>query len=286
MPSRFRQETRGALRRAVGNLMFRGAFMYDTVLASPAPTSSTFALNKAKRYPSGSFVGRVAYVVSGTGAGQSSGVSVSTTGTGVLTVVPSLGTTLDATSVVEIWPESLDPDSVNQALDMALRDVEEICQIRTDIANPTLDSSFTKITVPATLTKIIDVTYMDAGNNWIPYAHARYSNQLTELWRGFTIRNGLISLSEPISSSIAGSNILVRGYRLPNALIADTDLCEINPAFMVYKAAFLLEAGEAGGSSVDPEQHSGRPANWLRDALQIRESMGTSWEPGTMELDV
>jgi hypothetical protein len=215
-----------------------------------------------------------------------SGVSASVTGTGVITVVPSLGVTFDATSVIELWPESLDPDSVNDALNLAVLDAGEICQIRQDITNPTLDATYKIVTLPATFTKIIDVTYKDAGANWIPYAYARYPNQLTEMWRGFTIRNGGIYLSEPISSSIAGTDIAVRGYRLPNTLTNDTDLCEVNPAFLVYMAAFFLEAGEAGGSTVDPDQHAGRAANWLRAALSIRESMGTNWEPGTMELEV
>lgn len=266
--------------------MFRSTFLYDTVLASPAPTSTTFALAKARRFPSGTFVGRIAYCISGTGAGQSASVTASAVGTGLITVVPSLGVTFDATSVIELWPEGLDPAQVDDSLNMAVRDAQEIVNVRQDITSPTLDSTYKIVTLPPTFVKIIDVQYLDAGSNWTPFAYARYPNVLTEMQRGFTVRNGSLYLSEPIPSSVLGPSIVVRGYRLPGMLTGDADLCEINPAFLTYMAAYLIEAGESYGPSVDPEQHSGRAANWLRNALTIRESMGTNWEPGTQELEV
>jgi hypothetical protein len=199
---------------------------------------------------------------------------------------PSVSPTFDATTAVEVWPEGLAPEQVTDAINLAIADAEEIVNVRVNVTSPTLDSTYRIITIPANLVKLIDVSYVDAGGVWNPFGPSRYSNVLTDLQRGFSVRNGSIYLSEPIPSSIAGASILVRGYRLPNRLVNDTDLCDINPAFIVYQTAYLLEAGESYGPSIDPEQHSGRAANWLRSALTIREQMGTNWEPGTMELEV
>jgi hypothetical protein len=207
-------------------------------------------------------------------------------GTGLITVVPAFGVTFDNTSVVELWPEGLDPSQVDDALNLAINDAAQIVNVRQDVTSPVVDSTYKIITMPASLVKLIDVSYLDSGSNWLPFESARYSNVLTEMQRGFTVRAGSIYLSECIPSSVVGSNIVVRGYRLPNALTADSDLCEVDPAFLIYMAAYFIEAGESYGPSVDPEQHSGRAANWLRSALQIREYMGTNWEPGTMELEV
>lgn len=286
MATRFRQETRAALRRAVGRLMHRDRFLYGTVLASPEPTTTTFALSAAKRYPDDHFNGAVVYSVSGTGSGQSSSTADFAGGSGIFSLAPAVSPAFDDTTVVEVWPEGSSPDEVNDALNRAIGDAEELVHVRTDVTSPVIAVSRRVITLPAGFTELIDVGHLDDGGNWVAYPPARYAEHLSEAGKGFTLRGSSIYLSTEIGSHIPDSDVMVRGYRLPTRLDDDADLCEVNGTFLTYYAAFLLESGDIAGAQLDPENHVGRATGWLRAALQIRERMQTDWEPNTQRVEV
>lgn len=281
----FRQDTLVQLRRKIGFLMHRDNFIFGTVLASPAPTSTTFALETTKKYPSNHFDGEIVYSVSGTGLGQSAFVDASAVGTGVITVTPALGVVFGTSTVVEIWPDSLKPDAVNNAINLALDDLGDVINVYAETISPTLNSDRDEITIPATLVKMVDIRYQDAGGRWVVYRHAHtpeYYGQ--EQGRDFTVEARVAYLSEPIPSDALIYKI--SGYRLPAQLALDADLAEGPPAFLVFKAASLLEQSLAGNADLDPEGHSGRSTAWAGLAmLQKPAGNFTNFVPNTFVLE-
>lgn len=275
MPTLFRQETRAGLRRAVGSLLDPEGFRYGPVLAA---TASTVTVEFAKRMPTGAIKGRVLAVSSGVGAGQLTNVTNSTTGSGVLDVVPSFGVTPDTTSVIELWPEGIDPERVNDALNMAVREGSEATNLYVEQANPTLDADRMVITVPAEWTYLKDLLYRTGDGYWRQFQPATYPDYIPPGDPLFSLIAGSIYLREPIPSDVLGANILLRGYRRPALLSADADLCEVHPDFLIYTAALDIDAGRAQGPTLDPEAHQNRSASWLRSSIVARSKLGTDWD--------
>lgn len=281
MPLPFRQETRATLRRRVGALVAPETFAAGQVLAA---TGTTVTLQVVKRYPNGHFKGRIGHVTSGTGAGQSFTVTDSASGTGVLTVTPAFDTPPDATSQVEIWPEGIEPERVNDALNAAVLEASGLVAIRADQTSPTLDAGRKVITPPATWVYVLDVLYQDDSGSWRKYYPSRFEDYLIEQDLGFTCLNGTIQLSHPIPANVSGANILLRGYRLPVELTSDATLAEVPADFLVYTAALALESGRVAGPLLDPEQHATRSSAWLRSSLVARSKLGTDWEGAVLKL--
>ena len=284
----FRQDSRGTLRRKIGLLMRRNSFITGTVLASPAPSSTTFALTSAKMFGADHFKGNVIYAVSGTGAGQSAFCSASAIGTGVLTVSPALSPVFDSTTVVECWPDEITPDAVNNAINLALDDLEDILNVYVETASPTLNTARDVVTIPTAYVKLCIVRYLDAGGTWRVYRYC-HSPELfrEEQGKGFTFMGRSVYLSQPIPSDIAGTDILITGYSLPAQLNADTDLAQCPAPFLVYKAAALLEQSLTGNVDIDSEGHASRGSQWLAQAQQLRPAMPYQhYLPNTIVLEV
>jgi len=250
-------------------------------------TSTTFALESSKTKPDGHFVGQVAHIVSGTGAGQQRVVTASTGSTGVCTTT-AWTTTPDVTSVVEIWSRMLAPDQVNDALNLALLGVHDVVNVRVDqtvVYATDLDATrHTRFTLPSTFIKVIDVLVKTTADMYTRYLPVEFGSQGRghDFW--FTVGPGrTVMLSHAPGSS---DTILARGYRLPAEMTADADLCEVWPDYLVHQAGYLLEAADTGGTLIDPEQHAGRAANWMREAMIRRSSIATIWEPYTQEVGI
>jgi hypothetical protein len=277
----FRQESLATLRRRVGYLMFGGKSEFQTATAS-AGTSSTVTLDFVKRFGPDALVGRTVYIVSGTGAGQRRAINDSDPTAGTLTVTPGWTTPPDGTSVCEVWPDYLAPEDVNAALNQAILRASDWLNTLVVQANPTLDATRKIITLPASWVKFVDVGYFYQGL-WWEYLPQDFYDPMRG--RTFVLRSpGKVYLSEAIPSAVPGADIQIRGYALPAALASDADLAEVPAAFLVPYAAFLLDASEAAGPTLDPEQHSGRAANWLREALAVEGRMATRWLPNTQEV--
>lgn len=285
MPTAYVPLTRQQLRDRVGRIGWRDKFVSGLVVVSPdAPTSTTFALQRAKLRTNGHYRGQIAYAVLGTGSGQSGYVSNSAVGTGVLTITPALSVTFDATTRVEGWPEGLDPDSINEAINEAIDDVANRFGVYVEELAPTLDSERMRVTVPTGWNKLVDVTYTDAGGNVVVFRHRNNPDVAQqEQWRDFTVRGGLIRLSEPIGSTV--TDIIVRGYRAPAHPVLDTDVVECNPAFLTYKVIALLEQSGIAATVNDPQGHQQRASTAQAQAQLLRQEINGNWLPNTVELD-
>lgn len=283
----FQQNTKASVRRSIATLTHRDSFLWDTVLASPAPTASSFALQRAKRYPDEHFIGRVVYVISGTGAGQVTYVSNSALGTGVITVSPSLTPTLDATSIVELYPEGLDPESIDSSINDAIDSLAAgALDVYVETLSPVLDTARQVLTIPDTYIKFCDIRYQDSGGIWRVFRHSfTPESPGQEQGRDFIVEGRLAYLSEPIPDSVLIYKC--SGYRLPAHPSSDSSLLEVPTPFVSFQAAAMLEQSLIGGSEIDPEAHSTRAGGWLQLA-QLHRPAGnyTNYLPNTFVLDV
>lgn len=286
MPIPFRQETRAQLRRRVGYLLFgRDKFQYATASAG-AVNSATLAF--IARSPDNAWVGKTAYIASGTGSGQYRAVSASSQSASTITPATNFAPAPDATSVIELWPEGVLPDDVNEALSRAVLRASDIVQIVSDQQPASLvaitgGTDTIGVVLPANMVRVAQVRYLDSAQTWHNYYPAEWLNR----YAGDTFTLGpsrTLYFYPPIPSSITQANMHCLGYRLPADFTADTDLCEVPPQYLIYFAAAMLDAGEAYGAELDPEQHSGRAANWLREAAALEPRMVTDWLPGTVNV--
>lgn len=282
----FRQHTLAELRTRVYRLTRRDQYAAGLVLAAPAPTNSTFGLEEVRRYPDGYFTGKTVYSVAGTGSGQVRFVSDSDSGTGVVTVSPSLTVVFDATTRVEILPDELTPEAVTEALNNALEELQDNLNVEIATASPVIDSTRMIVDIPDEYVKLHSFSYMDAGGLWREF-RPRHSSDLPGQEQGmdFYVRNRKIYLSEPVPSDILGNSIFIAGYRLPAALVLDSDLAEAPAPWLVYKAAANLEQALIGNVDVDSEGHGPRSTGWLAQAERVRpDGRYTNFRPNTMIL--
>jgi len=281
MPLPFRQETLAQIRRRIGYLIYgRNNFFYATATGGSA---SQIVAEFVKRYPDNFYAGKTVYIVAGTGSGQARNVSGSTQSAGILTITPNWTVTPDATSVFELWPDSIQPEEVNNAINMAVNKAADICQVYLETANPTVDSTRKVVTIPTNFVALSGFKYLySSTNTWYTF----YYQPWMDVTRtpGYTVQGNKVYLTEEIISSVAGTDIYVCGYRLPNALSADTDVAEVRPDYLALMGAYLIEATASEGQALDPEQHSGRAGNWLREAQAIEARMQTAWKPNTIEV--
>lgn len=281
MPAPFRQETRATLRRRVGALLYPSEFRYGSVLSA---TASSVTCAFAQRLPTGSLKGRVLVVASGTGQGQLTHITDSALGTGLLSLAPSLSVVPDTTSVVEVWPEGIEPERINDALNLAVLTASELVAVRTDLPAPTLDVTRGVCTPPATWLYVMDVMYREATGLWRRYIPTQHDGYVSPCELEYTVVGGKLYLSYPVPAGVLGPDILLRGYRMPQELISDTTLAEANPDFLIYTAALDVDSGLAEGPTLDPEQHATRANAWLRAMLVSRTKLGTDWEPNAVRV--
>lgn len=283
MPYQFRQETRAVIRRRIGYLLKREKFVYGTVAS--VPTATSFVLAEAKIRQDDALVGCVAYVVSGTDAGSAYVISDNAQGTGVVTTSVSHG--LDATSVVEIWFDSLAPEQVNNAINQAINDAQDQAVVKAVQSNPTLDADRKVVTPPATFTRVYALAWRDGSGRW---TRARAVNQPDDLaWVDsgqyrFAILDGALRLNAAIPSDIAGADIHLLGYRLPDLLDDDADTAEVRSDYLTYKAGVILESSKIENPQFDPEGHGQRVNVWVREVARCYPTLNTEWEPNTVDL--
>jgi hypothetical protein len=276
--SQFLPQTRRELRQHVGRMMDK-----LTVGTALAGTRSTVTLDAAKRYPDTHFAGRVLSVVQGAAAGQLRVVTSAVQQDGVLFLEPDLTAPIAGGDLVEIWDEDLHPDRVNNALNLAILDAQELVGVPVRVSPTAISTDRLELTLPDDLTKIAGVGVYRPGQPAVVY------QQVDPLWpqehpNGWTTVGHTVFVSPALGSSVLPADVQLIGYRCPVLLDSDTDLCEVRPDFLIYLAGFLLESGEIGSQVVDPTQHGPRAASWLRQALVVRDRMATSWEPNTVEV--
>lgn len=270
------EDSRANLRRRVGHLMFgRDRFQWGPVIAADGVSVSA---NFVRRTDDGWLKGRNLFIVSGPGSGQEAFITESSRGNAKMTVSPAWSTLPTVSSTVEVWGDRLSVEDVNANINLAILDAAQIKHVRMTAEITTFNEDSYSFTLPAEFTYVYRVRYRSATQHK-SYDLTRHGEQYN-----YDIRNGEVFLNTPIPSDI--TSLFVDGYRKPVLLHDDSDISDIPSAFVTYMAAFYCEGAQAGGQSIDPEQHSGRAGNWLRQALLVRSELNTKWLPNTYPVEV
>lgn len=284
----FRTLTVQLLRRRVLSLTHRDSYTYGQVLASPAPTGTSFALANARKFPDKNFEGKVAFSLAGTGAGQSGYVEESASGTGVITVTPALATTFDTSTLVEILPDDITPESFMENVNTALEGIVDAVNIYEEIADPVIfDAERRQITIPAEFVKLHRIKYLDSGGVWRVFRPVHNPELLgQEQGLDFAVHGRTVYLSQALPSDIGVGNLIISGYRMPDVVDSDTDVVEAPSAYMTFKVAALLEQGQIASGENDPDAHTTRGSTWATQSEIERQkgSFGTNYLPGTVAL--
>lgn len=279
----YARQTLASIRQQIGLLM--GELTYGPVLSA---TSTTFVLDAIARYPDNAqrLVGGIAYVVSGVGVGQSRVVTATVQATKTATVQTAWTTTPDSSSVIEVWVADRDPVDVNNAINLAILDAQELVFVP-DRLNPTaISSTYREITIPPSFLYVYGFRMKNTDGKWVEY-HLQYSvDDLGQAGgdRNFYLNGSTLVIWPTLSASNLLTDMWVLGYRRPVQLVNDYDVSDVRSDYLVFYAATLLEASKAGGSTIDPEDHGSRAANWLRSAMEIRMRLETALEPNTQEV--
>lgn len=280
MPLPFRQKTLGQVRQDIGYLVHGSPqFVPGVVINSSSPTSLVSEV--ARLRSTNEYVGARIYFTSGLNAGLLRSITAQDASTLIISLNASLPNLPQAGDTFEVWPEDTDPTTINNNIILAIERASDIVQIYTE-ANPTaIDSTYMIMTLPATFTKVAQAYYFENG---LQYDLSPASWQDSQSYASYLIRGNKLILNRALSSTVGIGNIWIGGYRLPAVPASDADLLEVRPDYLTFVGAAYTDMGKAEGQSLDPEQHGGRAAQWMKEAIAIEPRMITNWLPNTQEV--
>jgi hypothetical protein len=276
--TQFVQESLSTIRRRVGYLVYRDRFLYGALTGTSA---STITLQKAKRLPAGTLTGSVVYVLDGDAAGDAVNVSTNEQGTGIITVTPSFASTPAAADTVEIWPDGVTPDQINQYINLSILDVQHLTSVIVRAA-PTVADDRLSVTIDSTWNKVARLTFKYADGTRFTL-RPRGPLDPIDSPDVFDVQETALELKYALPEDITG--LAAIGYRMANLLDADTDLAEVRSDFLVYKAASLLASADAEGPTLDPENHQGQANTWTREAEKLRNALSFQHLANTHRVD-
>jgi hypothetical protein len=279
-------ESRSTIRSHIGRLMFGSKFLADTISAVGA---NTITLPKSSRFGINHFAGAVLYVVDGPVAGTSTYVASNAPGTGQLTLSPVPAVLPSVGNKVEIWPDEMTPDEVNDAIDMAILDVQHLAAAVTVLTSPTIDVARKRVTVPATWSMVARLTYEDGGltyklrprdprdpNPWDQDPPTTFDIENDGMTRSIVVWGGV-----PTSAT----NLRLVGYNPPTKLATDTDTTIIRSDFVVYKAASILVQDSMATPEMDPRGSGNKATFWAQQAEAKKREMNAQAMSNTARLD-
>lgn len=265
-------ETREKVRERVGRLVYGTKYLKDIIATVGA---NYITVPKATRFATDHFSGYVLYVVDGPVAGISTYVSSSEPGTSKLflspvpIVMPSVG------NKIEVWPEESTPDDVNEAINMAVLDVQHLTAQVAVQTSPTIDADRSRVTIPATWSQVARLTFEYGG---LKYAlrprDPRDQMPWDQSWpTTFDIEapNRQVIVYGTIPPT--ATNVRLVGYAMPALPTADSDLLTLRSDFLVYKAASILSQSRMATPELDPEGSGSKATFWASQAEGIKRQM-------------
>jgi hypothetical protein len=261
------QESRETVRAHIGRLMFGSKFLKDTISAVganyvTAPKSSRFGVDH--------FTGGVLYVVDGPVAGTLAPVPA---------VMPSIG------NKIEVWPEEITPEEVNDAINLAILDVQHLAASVVVLTSPTFDSTRKRVTIPANWSMVARLTYEDGGLKYrLRPRDPRDPNPWDQLPpTTFDIEGqGLVVWGAVPTSA---TNVRLVGYAMPTLPALDSDTISIRSDFVVYKAASILVQSRIATPTLDPEGSGQRATFWAQQAEQKKREMNGQAMSNTVRIE-
>jgi hypothetical protein len=276
------QESRETVRAHIGRLMFGSKFLKDTISAVGA---TTVTAPKSSRFGVDHFTGAVLYVVDGPVAGISAYVAANAPGTGQLTLAPVPAVMPSVGNKIEVWPEEITPDEVNDAINLAILDVQHLAASVVVLTSPTFDSARKRVTIPANWSMVARLTYEDGGLKYrLRPRDPRDPNPWDQLPpMTFDIEGqGLVVWGAVPTSA---TNVRLVGYAMPTLPALDSDLISIRSDFVVYKAASILVQSRIASPTLDPEGSGQRATFWAQQAEQKKREMNGQALSNTVRIE-
>lgn len=275
-------ESRSTVRTHIGRLMHGSRFLADTISAVGA---NTITLPKSSRFGVDHFSGSVLYVVDGPVAGTSTYVAANAPGTGQLTLSPVPGVMPSVGNKVEVWPDEMSPEEVNDAINLAILDVQHLAASYALQTSPTLDLARKRITIPATWTMVARLTYEDGG---LKYRLRPRDPRDPNPWdqeppQTFDLEGQTVLLWGGVPSS--ATNVRLIGYAMPTLPTADTDLIGVRSDFVVYKAASILVQDRMATPTLDPAGSGSKATFWAQQAEAKKREMNTQAMSNTVRIE-
>lgn len=276
-------ETREVIRDHIGRLMYSNRYLKGTV--------ETVGVNyitavKARRFGADHFTGSVIYFIDGPAAGSDTYLSENEAGTGKLTMLPVPLIMPAVGNKFEVWPEDTTVDDVNDAINLAILDVQHLASHIAVLQSPTIDLERKRVTIPATWDKVAYISYEYGGIKYhLRPRHSRDPNPWDQNYgpetfdiegQGLVVHNGI-----PDSAS----NIRLIGYEMPEKMDSDADVATVRSDFIVYKAASILSQDNMAGELLDPQRTQNRAVFWAQQAEQKKRELSGQWIANTVRVE-
>jgi hypothetical protein len=231
----------------------------------------------------------VVYVVDGPVAGISTYVSSNAPGLGQLTLFPVPVVMPSVGNKVEIWPDELTPDEVNDAITMAILDVQHLAAAIAVQTSPTLSVDQKRITIPATWTMVARLFYEDGGLKYRlrPRDPRDPNPQDQDPPLTFDIENDGDTKSIVVWGGVptSATNVRLVGYAGASVPVADTDVAAVRSDFLVYKAASILSQNHMATQMLDPEGSGAKATFWAQQAEAKKREMNVQAMANTVRIE-
>jgi hypothetical protein len=276
-------ENREQIREHIGRLMHGSRFLKG-VIASVGAADIT--LTRAARFGADHYTGAVASFINGPALGMATYIAASEPGTGKLTLLPVPAIMPVVGNKVEVWPEETDIEDVNDAINLAILDVQHLAATITVLTSPTIDSARKRITIPATWSMVSRLTYEYGGYKFKLRPRDprdRMPWDQVDQPETFDIEGSAIVVWGGIPTS--ATNLRLVGYTLPVLLADDTTATPVRSDFLVYKAASILSQDSMAGDLLDPEGSARRATFWAQQAEAKKREMNMQVLANTVRIE-
>jgi hypothetical protein len=204
----------------------------------------------------------------------------------ILTVTPAFSATLntgDTYTIIHLkrWADL--KEYINMALDLIK---SEVLIHTVDENSITIQSNVNEYPIPANFTHIYKVTQEDSNGNFygapIPSSHYSIIKSSIPLLH-FNQAPESLAVAEHYygnlwfdASSISDRHLRLEGLMAQPKLESDTDICYINPDWVVAQAGAFIHASLARRSDNEPDDHATQFKIWQTIADDIRVGRGFS----------
>lgn len=275
-------ESRETVRQHIGRLMFGNRFLKGTVETVGVNTITAL---KARRFGADHFTGSVVYFIDGAAIGDATYVAENEPGTGEMVLLPVPAIMPGVGDKFEIWPEDTSVDDVNDAIDLAILDVQHLTSAITVQIAPTIDAERKRITIPAGWDKIARITYEYGGLKYkLRPRDPRDPNPWDQVWpETFDVEGQGVVVWGTIPTS--ATNIRLVGYKLPTLPTTDATTIPVRSDFVVYKAASILSQDNMATELLDPQGSQRRAVFWAQQAEQKKREMTGQYMSNTVRIE-
>jgi hypothetical protein len=207
-----------------------------------ATSNATTIVDASRVEPDDHFKGMWVYLYNGTGVGQERRIVNSDSSSGSLSVLPVLNPSPDSTTRYEIHREFRVED-YNDAVKLAHMEVMKWVLIPIKSQPIALASGQYEYDIPAGFSHVYEVQ--------VEATTGKYTKVTPACW-GVIANDRKLTLHSNIVDVYSGYNIRLLGLRSANIPNLDGDMIDVNPEYLVHKAAAILCSSRIKSAEASP----------------------------------